>query len=553
MYAPVGTGPSNHRSTLLNSWWLQPPAGGAVGHGCDRQGNSILEGGSGTDRAGEAYGVGPRGGIMDSHQQQFCLKWNSFGSNLATAFSNLFKSESLTDVILFCEGVTFKAHKLILAACSKHFQELFEGMPPSPAGLIVILDGTSAQNMAALLEFMYRGEVHVSQESLSSFLKAAECLQVKGLSIEHEKLAVAQRHVAAEGTSGAAGAEAHQHNGGPGVGSSGGSDSASSCNGPLTGSSAASNNNGSDANDDNSTCLLGRGFKRRTPTPAPPSPAPTFSLPNVYSAAHFYDSPQKRLMRSPSDVDSLNRASVLRDGAAFRPASAPHPMQLETHMYQAFNHPETPTHPHTAPHTPTELEREHERSRSEERERISHENRDSGAEDLRIKQEPGSYGERERSNDNMAERVSAEAYSGNRGAYNSVNYNSNEHLQHNPAAAGIPNRVPVHPPTPDRSPAPPTPALWNSKINKAGTVTTPDGKKLKCPFCERLYGYETNLRAHIRQRHQGIRVPCPFCSRTFTRNNTVRRHIAREHKEELNQKALQEANRLVSDRVAGQQ
>lgn len=56
------------------------------------------------------------------------------------------------------------------------------------------------------------------------------------------------------------------------------------------------------------------------------------------------------------------------------------------------------------------------------------------------------------------------------------------------------------------------------------------GKKLKCPFCERLYGYETNLRAHIRQRHQGIRVPCPFCTRTFTRNNTVRRHVAREHR-----------------------
>jgi len=38
------------------------------------------------------------------HQQQFCLKWNSFGSNLATAFGNLYKSESLADVTLFCEG-----------------------------------------------------------------------------------------------------------------------------------------------------------------------------------------------------------------------------------------------------------------------------------------------------------------------------------------------------------------------------------------------------------------------------------------------------------------
>uniref|UniRef100_A0ABD2W6V9 C2H2-type domain-containing protein n=1 Tax=Trichogramma kaykai TaxID=54128 RepID=A0ABD2W6V9_9HYME len=60
-------------------------------------------------------------------------------------------------------------------------------------------------------------------------------------------------------------------------------------------------------------------------------------------------------------------------------------------------------------------------------------------------------------------------------------------------------------------------------------------KKLKCPFCERLYGYETNLRAHVRQRHQGIRVPCPHCERTFTRRNTVRRHIAREHKNTVNQ------------------
>ena len=37
-------------------------------------------------------------------QQQFCLKWNSFGNNLVTTFDSLFKSESLTDVTLFCEG-----------------------------------------------------------------------------------------------------------------------------------------------------------------------------------------------------------------------------------------------------------------------------------------------------------------------------------------------------------------------------------------------------------------------------------------------------------------
>lgn len=563
---------------------LQPKifAGRAVGHERDQEGKYPFEGGS--DRGGEGHGVGSRGGIMDSHQHQFCLKWNSFGSNLATAFSNLFKSESLTDVTLFCEGVTFKAHRLILAACSKHFQELFEGMPPSPAGLIVILDGTSAQNMASLLEFMYRGEVHVSQESLSSFLKAAECLQVKGLSIEHEKLAVAQRHAVESNNSstdtggeGGGGGGGTVNEVGATTGSVGGSGSSVGASGSIDGNGGNGNGNGGGVNGGNGgsngggggtgaggngagsntsggtsggvgdvtdlseageATMLRNSIKRcrdETPTPAP-SPAPAYTVPNMYS--HYYESPPKRLMRS-NDVDSLGRASVLRDGAAFRPASAPHPYLLENHFYQPFAHPsDTPAHSHTAPHTPTELEQELEQARSEERNNCDH--KESVAEDLRIKQEPVALTDGERA-EKLAERLSSEVYSGGRGF---ESYSSNlEHLQRGSqmGSAMVPIS-PAHPPTPDLSPAPTTPAMWNTKMNKAGTVSTPEGKKLKCPFCERLYGYETNLRAHIRQRHQGIRVPCPFCSRTFTRNNTVRRHIAREHKTELSLKPFQQMN-----------
>jgi len=71
---------------------------------------------------------------------------------------------------------------------------------------------------------------------------------------------------------------------------------------------------------------------------------------------------------------------------------------------------------------------------------------------------------------------------------------------------------------------------WSSLFNSSLSFVFFAGTKLRCPFCERTYGYETNLRAHIRQRHQGIRVSCPYCPRTFTRNNTVRRHVQREHR-----------------------
>ncbi|XP_044592566.1 zinc finger protein chinmo isoform X1 [Cotesia glomerata] len=443
---------------------------------------------------------------MDSHQQQFCLKWNSFGSNLATAFSNLFKSESLTDVTLFCEGITFKAHRLILAACSKHFQELFEGMPHSLAGLIVILDGTSAHNMASLLEFMYRGEVHVSQESLSSFLKAAEYLQVKGLSIEHEKLAVAHSHASENNTA---------------MNESGGS---------------------------NAEILESDAISRvmKTEATSVSSPSPNYSVPNIYSSPNYYESPQKRtrLLRSPSDIYTSGKVSVLRDGSTFRPASAPHPLLLDNHIHQTFTHPsDASSHSYTAPHTPTELERDLEQDQSEGKN--NEDLKESVAEDLRIKQEPTMVIDRD-SSDKLIEKSSGEVYLGGRG-FDTSNYGLvNDHkLNITPFKQSTVSLS--HPPTPDLSPAPTTPARWNSKINKAGTVSTPDGKKLKCPFCDRLYGYETNLRAHVRQRHQGIRVSCPFCSRTFTRNNTVRRHIAREHKNEISIKAFQTASHQVTD------
>lgn len=82
--------------------------------------------------------------------------------------------------------------------------------------------------------------------------------------------------------------------------------------------------------------------------------------------------------------------------------------------------------------------------------------------------------DRERA-EKLAERLSSEVYSGGRGF---EGYCSNsEHLQRGAqmgsAMVSIP---PAHPPTPDLSPAPTTPAMWNTKMNKAGTVSTPEGK-----------------------------------------------------------------------------
>ncbi|CAH1183373.1 unnamed protein product [Phaedon cochleariae] len=458
---------------------------------------------------------------MDPQQQQFCLKWNSFGSNLTTSCSNLFKSESLADVTLFCDGVTFKAHKLILAACSKHLADLFDTAPLHQT-LLVILDNTSAANMSALLEFMYRGEVHVAQDSLSSFLKAAECLQVKGLSIEHEKLAVAQT-VPAEAVV----------------------DSPTRKHLKVL------------KEEMDSTPLPNSTHHQSSPSPSySPSMSPYMHQQHLYrhqypdqqqqqrcptsGTAHPYD---RRPQRSPTDsaraslcspnesarrrspntvMQESVRASVLRDGsrAAGRPGS-PGPLSLGYRPSSSSS---------SLPGQEGAQEGAGEGGGQTCVEGMGTEvaARDPGCpEDLRMKMDP-------------AASQQDESPSSTAGGGNGSGGGPNSSTGGGPNGFIGPQTKYNHDRDKDLIPA----SLWSTVAgklsHKTGTVNTPDGKKLKCPFCERLYGYETNLRAHIRQRHQGIRVPCPFCSRTFTRNNTVRRHIAREHKTELSLKAYQQ-------------
>lgn len=47
---------------------------------------------------------------------------------------------------------------------------------------VIILDNLSFKNLEAVIQFVYTGQVYVEQTELSSFLKAAETLQIRGLS-----------------------------------------------------------------------------------------------------------------------------------------------------------------------------------------------------------------------------------------------------------------------------------------------------------------------------------------------------------------------------------
>lgn len=98
---------------------------------------------------------------------------------MLTVFDNLFQNEALVDVTLACEGLSLKAHKMVLSACSPFFQSLFIDNPCKHP--IVILKDVRFTDLKALVDFMYKGEVNVSQDQLNRLLKTAETLKVRGL------------------------------------------------------------------------------------------------------------------------------------------------------------------------------------------------------------------------------------------------------------------------------------------------------------------------------------------------------------------------------------
>ncbi|XP_049819641.1 longitudinals lacking protein isoform X7 [Aethina tumida] len=112
--------------------------------------------------------------------QQFCLRWNNHQSTLVAVFDTLLENGTLVDCTLAAEGKCLNAHKVVLSACSPYFESLlsrhFDKHP------ILILKDVKFQELKAMMDYMYRGEVNISQDQLGALLKAAESLQIKGLS-----------------------------------------------------------------------------------------------------------------------------------------------------------------------------------------------------------------------------------------------------------------------------------------------------------------------------------------------------------------------------------
>ena len=106
--------------------------------------------------------------------EKLCLQWDDFRENIKYAFGNF------NDVTLVCEdGQHVEAHKVVLAASSPFFQKLLgRNKHPHP---LIFMRGVKFDDLSAIVDFLYRGEANVYQESLDSFFAISEELQLRCL------------------------------------------------------------------------------------------------------------------------------------------------------------------------------------------------------------------------------------------------------------------------------------------------------------------------------------------------------------------------------------
>ena len=117
---------------------------------------------------------------MQTKAELINLSWNEFNISTNRTFRGLFGNENFSDVTLACgDGKQLKAHKIILSSCSSFFRNILLQNPHQHP--LLYLNSITIEDLTCILQFIYSGEVEISNDNLDKFLCSAKELQIDGL------------------------------------------------------------------------------------------------------------------------------------------------------------------------------------------------------------------------------------------------------------------------------------------------------------------------------------------------------------------------------------
>ena len=113
--------------------------------------------------------------------EKYQLRWKSFVNNLTNTFNNLRADNDFCDVTLVGDDrALVPAHRLVLLSSSQYFKNILK-QKQSNSQLVLCLEGVSFNEINDMLDYIYNGEVQISNESLDKFLRIAHRFKLEGL------------------------------------------------------------------------------------------------------------------------------------------------------------------------------------------------------------------------------------------------------------------------------------------------------------------------------------------------------------------------------------
>ena len=112
--------------------------------------------------------------------QGLTVKWDNFSTNASKSYELLRKEEDFFDVTLVSDDEEqWSAHKLVLSSSSSFFKNILKLNSHTHPWLY--LSGVHSSQLEKVLDYIYLGEVNVSEEQVNNFIKVARKLKLEGL------------------------------------------------------------------------------------------------------------------------------------------------------------------------------------------------------------------------------------------------------------------------------------------------------------------------------------------------------------------------------------
>lgn len=101
---------------------------------------------------------------------------------------------SFCDIEIVTDSRTFKAHRVILAACSPYFRAMFDGGLCEQQQNLVKLHEVAGYVFEQLLGFIYSGEIDINQDNVQSLMVCADMLELNEVVIGCTEFLIKELH-----------------------------------------------------------------------------------------------------------------------------------------------------------------------------------------------------------------------------------------------------------------------------------------------------------------------------------------------------------------------